>query len=91
MPRTTGRRPWNQSRYHVLFAPGGLRNADPGQPLIAESDHRGFFFPYDPPGRYSVTAEIPRIDEEKLRQSEEGIRKRSAGRICNCRTTCRTV
>ncbi|GAA5343877.1 transglutaminase TgpA family protein [Planifilum fimeticola] len=62
---------WNQSRYHVLFAPGGLRRADPGQPLIAEWDHRGFFFPYDPPGRYSVTAEIPRIDEEKLRQSDE--------------------
>src|SRR5690606_3294066 len=28
-----------------------------------------FFFPYDPPESYSVTAEIPRIDEKKLRQS----------------------
>lgn len=62
---------WSLPRYHVLFAPGGLRRADPGQPLIAESLHRGFFFPYDPPDRYSVTAEIPRIDEDKLRQSPE--------------------
>lgn len=60
---------WINSRYNVLFAPGQLRQAKPGQPLIAESQHRGFFFPYDSPGRYSVTAEIPRIDEEKLRQS----------------------
>lgn len=62
---------WSTPRYHVLFAPGQLRRADPGQPLIADWEHRGFFFPYDPPGRYSVTAEIPRIDEEKLRQSSE--------------------
>ncbi len=67
---------WNLPRYHILFAPGGLRRADPGQPLIAESLHRGFFFPYDPPGRYSVTAEIPRIDEDKLRQSAEEYPKR---------------
>lgn len=58
---------WNQPRYHVLFTPGQLRRADPGQPLIGESG--SFFLPYDPPGRYSVTAEIPRIDEEKLRKS----------------------
>jgi len=58
---------WSYPRYPVLFTPGQLRRADPGQPLIGKLE--SFFFPYDPPESYSVTAEIPRIDEKKLRQS----------------------